>query len=98
MSETMQAWRIHEWGGEPVLEDVPRPDPGPGDVLVQVEACSIGLTVLNYMGGNMADDPALLPRIPGHEYVGRVVGVGDLTGARRTAYTRGLGKLEHEDR
>ena len=87
----MQAWRIHEWGGAPVLEEIERPRPRAGEVLVAVEACGIGLTVLNYMGGNMARDPALLPRVPGHEYVGRVIEVGagvdpSLEGTRVLAY------------
>ncbi len=87
----MQAWRIHEWGGAPVFEEMERPEPQSGEVLVAVEACGIGLTVLNYMGGNMANDPGLLPRVPGHEYVGRVVGVGEgvdpgLEGTRVLAY------------
>jgi propanol-preferring alcohol dehydrogenase len=91
MSDTMEAWRIHEWGGVPVFEEMARPEPAPGEVLVAVEACGIGLTVLNYMGGNMANDPALMPRVPGHEYVGRVVAVGEgvdssLEGTRVLAY------------
>ncbi len=84
-------WRLHEWGGALEWDDIERPAPATGEVLVEVEACSIGLTVLNYMQGNMANDPALLPVVPGHEYVGRVVGVGDgvddeLVGTRVGAY------------
>lgn len=53
------------------------PDPGPDEALVQVEACGIGLTVLNCLRGDLADERATLPRVPGHEIVGRVVAVGD---------------------
>ncbi len=51
----------------------------------------MGLTVLNCINGNLGDDPALLPRVPGHELVGRVTEVGDgadagLVGRRVVAY------------
>jgi propanol-preferring alcohol dehydrogenase len=72
----MKAGRIHRWGGELVIEDVPEPEPGAGEVLVEVIACGVGLTVLNYMRGDLGDDPADLPRVPGHELVGRIVEVG----------------------
>jgi propanol-preferring alcohol dehydrogenase len=59
--------------------------------VVRVEACGVGLTVLNYMNGNQGRRPELLPRIPGHELVGTVVetGVGVTTprvGERVMAY------------
>jgi NADPH:quinone reductase-like Zn-dependent oxidoreductase len=40
---TMKAVRMHAYGGPEVLvyEDVPRPRPGEGDVLVRVEAASV---------------------------------------------------------
>jgi len=47
------------------------PQPGPGEVLIEVEACGI-------CGADAADiegaDPSLQPpRVPGHEVVGRIV-------------------------
>jgi len=72
----MKAQRIHQWGGPLALEEVPNPVPGEGEVLIQVEACGIGLTVLNCIRGDLGHDPAALPRVPGHELVGRIVGVG----------------------
>ena len=71
----MQAQVLHEWGGEVTLETRPVPAPGPGEALLQVEACSVGLTVLNYMNGNHTRRFQDLPRIPGHEAVGRVTAV-----------------------
>ena len=41
-----------------------------------VEACGIGLTVLNCIRGDLANDAARLPRVPGHEIVGRVERLG----------------------
>lgn len=79
----MRALRIHAWGGPLAAEEVPAPRPGPGELLVRVEACAIGLTVANCIRGDLGSDPAGLPRIPGHELVGRVVDAGDAAGAAR---------------
>jgi D-arabinose 1-dehydrogenase-like Zn-dependent alcohol dehydrogenase len=83
--------QISEWGGALELVERPEPRPGDGEVLVRVEACGVGLTVLNCMRGDLGDDPANLPRVPGHELVGTVVAVGagvdvGLEGERVTAY------------
>lgn len=84
-------YRLHHWGQEPILEEFPRPRPGDGEVLVEVEACGVGLTVLNASAGHLGDDPGLLPRVPGHELAGRVVETGpgadrELLGRRVVAY------------
>jgi len=68
--------RIQAWGGEPVLGEHSTPEPGPGEVLVEVEACGIGLTVLNCIDGHLGALPDNLPRTPGHELVGTVAAVG----------------------
>jgi NADPH:quinone reductase-like Zn-dependent oxidoreductase len=41
---TMMAWRVHEFGPPAVMkfERVPWPEPGPGEVLVKVEAAGVG--------------------------------------------------------
>jgi NADPH:quinone reductase-like Zn-dependent oxidoreductase len=41
---TMMAWRVHEFGPPEVMkfERVPWPEPGPGEVLVKVEAAGVG--------------------------------------------------------
>lgn len=72
----IEGYRIHQWGGELQWESFEIPEPAPGECLVRVEACSIGLTVLNCIRGDLANDPALLPRVPGHELVGRVEKTG----------------------
>jgi len=40
---TMKAVRIHEYGGPEVLvlEDIPRPEPGEGEILIQVHAAAV---------------------------------------------------------
>lgn len=72
----MKALRLHEWGGPLRLEDVPDPAPGPGEVLVEVEACGAGRTVLNCIRGDLGNEPDRLPRTPGHELVGTVRACG----------------------
>lgn len=72
----MKAARIHRWGGDLLLEDVPEPGLRDGEVLVEIAACGVGLTVLNYVRGDLGNDPNDLPRVPGHELVGRIVAVG----------------------
>ena len=41
---TMMAWRVHEFGPPEamIFETAPRPDPGPGEVLVRVHAAGVG--------------------------------------------------------
>lgn len=84
-------YRVHEWGAALQWESFARPRPGEGEVEVRVEACGIGLTVLNCIAGDLANDPQLLPRVPGHEYVGVVTQVGPgvapaIIGRRIVAY------------
>ena len=87
----MYGYRIDQWGAEPTWQLLPEPVVGPGEVLIDVEACGVGLTVLNCINGDLSNDPALLPRVPGHELVGRVIDIGPgtettLLGRRVVAY------------
>ncbi len=90
----MRAIRIHETGGPEVmqLETVADPAPGPGEVLVRVEA--IGLNFIEvYFRKGMYQSP--LPFTPGTEGAGTVVALGeDVDGVRvgdRVASTNLLG-------
>lgn len=40
----MLAWRVHEFGPPSVMrfEQVPRPTPGPGEVLLKIAAAAVG--------------------------------------------------------
>ncbi|WP_027256070.1 zinc-dependent alcohol dehydrogenase family protein [Leisingera aquimarina] len=61
--------------GEPLwLEDIARPDPGPWDVLIRVEACGVCRTDRHIADGDLTE--AVVPLIPGHEIVGRIVAAG----------------------
>lgn len=63
----------YEVGQQLVLEDLPVPDIGPGDVLVRVTASGICHTDLNVINGLSA---LPLPIVPGHEGCGVVEEVG----------------------
>jgi D-arabinose 1-dehydrogenase-like Zn-dependent alcohol dehydrogenase len=73
----LRARWIEAWDGELLDGERPQPEPNDGEALVRVEACSIGLTVLNCIRGDLGADEADLPRVPGHEIVGEIVAVGD---------------------
>lgn len=69
-------YRVHQWGGPLRWESFEVAAPEPGEVLIRVDACGIGLTVLNCIRGDLTNDAARLPRVPGHEIVGRVEACG----------------------
>ncbi|HEY6739737.1 MAG TPA: S-(hydroxymethyl)mycothiol dehydrogenase [Actinopolymorphaceae bacterium] len=61
--------------GEPVsLETISVPDPGPGEALVDVQACGVCHTDLHYVEGGIGDD---YPYLLGHEAAGVVSAVGE---------------------
>jgi propanol-preferring alcohol dehydrogenase len=61
--------------GQPLrLADLPRREPGPGEVLVEVLACGVCRTDLHVVDGDLRGGK--LPIVPGHEIVGRVAAVG----------------------
>jgi propanol-preferring alcohol dehydrogenase len=53
---------------------IPRPEPGPGQVLIEVAACAVCRTDLHVVDGELPHPK--LPLVPGHEIVGRVVATG----------------------
>jgi len=60
------------------LADVPDPEPGEGEILVEISACGVCHTELDEIEGRT---PPKLPVILGHQVVGRVKQLGE--GARR---------------
>ncbi|MBW3574972.1 MAG: S-(hydroxymethyl)mycothiol dehydrogenase [Actinobacteria bacterium] len=61
--------------GAPVsVETIVVPDPGPGEAVVQVQACGVCHTDLHYRDGAITDD---FPFLLGHEAAGTVEAVGD---------------------
>jgi S-(hydroxymethyl)mycothiol dehydrogenase len=60
--------------GEPVrVETVVVPDPGPGEAVVNIQACGVCHTDLHYKQGGISDD---FPFLLGHEAAGVVEAVG----------------------
>jgi NADPH:quinone reductase-like Zn-dependent oxidoreductase len=73
----MMAWRVHEYGPPDVMrfERIPRPDPGPGFVLVKVEAVGVGPWDGWIRAGKSAL-PQPLPLTLGSDLAGKVIAVG----------------------
>jgi alcohol dehydrogenase, propanol-preferring len=73
----MRALRLNDWQTPPSLEDVPVPEPGPGQVLVRIEgagACHSDLHLMeDFEPGALPVDP---PFTLGHENAGRVEATG----------------------
>jgi propanol-preferring alcohol dehydrogenase len=65
--------------GEPLrVTEVPVPEPGPEQVLLEVLACAVCRTDLHVVDGELPDPK--LPLIPGHQIVGTVVRAGERAG------------------
>src|SRR4051794_4108959 len=77
-ASTMRCWAVERpapiASGPLRLVERDVPEPGPGEVLVDVEVCGVCRTDLHLAEGD------LVPRrpgvVPGHQVVGRVTGVG----------------------
>ncbi|WP_413760752.1 NADP-dependent oxidoreductase [Streptomyces sp. MMBL 11-3] len=82
-THTMRAVRVHEHGGPEVLrlDEVPVPEPGPGEVLVRVHAVGVNPPDW-YLRGGLTTMPGetepgvSLPVIPGTDVSGVVVALG----------------------
>jgi NADPH:quinone reductase-like Zn-dependent oxidoreductase len=74
---TMMAWRVHEFGPPEVMkfERVPWPEPGPGEVLVKVEAAGVGPWDGWIRAGKSAL-PQPLPLTLGSDLPGEIVAMG----------------------
>ena len=70
----MGAMVLRRTGATLAWEERPLPRPGPGEVLVSVEACAVCRTDLHVVDGELPG--GRLPVIPGHEIVGRIAAHG----------------------
>ena len=75
MAETMRAVQVSERGGDFELVERPVPRPGPGEALVEVEACGVCHSDVYAKEG--AFPGVGFPVVPGHEVAGRVAALGD---------------------
>lgn len=74
MARTMRAERFYADTKSVVIEDVPIPEPGPGEVLVKVAFCGICHSDLSLISGTF---PAQLPVVTqGHEASGNIAALG----------------------
>jgi propanol-preferring alcohol dehydrogenase len=72
----MRAVQLGAWQTEPELREVERPDPGPGEVLLAVDAaglCHSDLSVMDWPEGTL---PWQLPLTLGHENAGTIAALG----------------------
>lgn len=76
MRTTMRAAVVRAFGKPLLLEEVPVPRPGPGEVLVRVAASGVCHTDMHAADGDWPVKPAL-PFIPGHEGAGTVAVAGE---------------------
>jgi alcohol dehydrogenase, propanol-preferring len=77
----MRAMVLEEAGSPLVERELPDPEPGGGQVLIDVSACAVCRTDLHIFDGELTEPK--LPLVPGHMIVGRVAGRGE--GATRFA-------------
>jgi NADPH:quinone reductase-like Zn-dependent oxidoreductase len=78
----MKAVRFHEYGGPEVLryEDVPDPEPGPGDVVIRVRAVGLNHVDVDMRNGT-SRLPLELPHTLGFELGGEIAAVGEEVGS-----------------
>ena len=75
MSKKMKAAVVVAFGQPLVLQEWGIPTPGPGQILVQTQACGVCHTDVHAWHGDWPVKPTV-PFIPGHEAIGLVVALG----------------------
>jgi propanol-preferring alcohol dehydrogenase len=70
----MRAMVLNAPRTELILEDLPEPQPGEGQVLLSIAACAVCRTDLHVVDGELPNP--MLPLVPGHQIVGVVQAVG----------------------
>ena len=94
MAKTYKAVEVSAPGSLRVVERT-IPEPGAGQVRIRVEACGICHTDAATVTGNY---PGLtLPRVPGHEVVGRVEALGSGVSRWKIGQRVGVGLIAGED-
>ncbi|HEY6661729.1 MAG TPA: zinc-dependent alcohol dehydrogenase [Sphingomicrobium sp.] len=82
MGDTMRAAVAHAFGEPLTIDQLPVPEPGPGEIVVRLAATGVCHTDLHAVRGDWAVKPAL-PLVPGHEGTGHVAAIGaDVAGLR----------------
>ena len=73
MTRRMRAMQLDSAGAPLRPVERARPEPGPGELLLEVAACGVCRTDLHIADGELSGP---LPIVPGHEIVGRVLALG----------------------
>lgn len=81
MMATMRAMVLDAPRTPLMMRERPMPEPGPGEILLNVTACGVCRTDLHVVDGELPHPR--LPLVPGHEIVGRVIASGPGTGPFR---------------
>ena len=71
----MKAMQVIHFGDPPALVDIPKPKPGPGQVLIKIFSCGLNFADLLMLKGTYQELPPL-PFTLGMEVAGEVVGLG----------------------
>src|ERR1700756_3502680 len=71
----MKAVVVHDFTSPLQIEDIPIPEPGPGEIVVKIEASGLCHTDIHAAHGDWPVKPTL-PFTPGHEGVGIVEALG----------------------
>ncbi|CCJ91289.1 Alcohol dehydrogenase [Cronobacter turicensis 564] len=91
MNATYKAMQVTA-PGQLELVERPVPTPGPGEVLIRVEACGICGADAGVIEG--MEKGVTYPRVPGHEVVGTIAAIGEAApGYLRVGQRVGVGRL-----
>jgi len=94
MTSLMRAWETTGEGiGRMRLTERPVPEPGPGEVLVEVHVCGVCRTDLHVVEGDLSLHRS--PVVPGHEVVGSVVAAGVRVSRLQPGDRVGIAWLRH---
>src|ERR1700761_5786779 len=80
---------VWEEPGKLAVNEVPDPTPGHGELIVKVGACGICGTDVHIADGEFPPTP--YPIVPGHEFAGRVVALGEGVPGEWRGGERGVG-------
>jgi propanol-preferring alcohol dehydrogenase len=94
MNDTYRAVEVYAPGKLRVVERQV-PEPGPGQVRIRVEACGICHTDASTVTGTYPG--LILPRVPGHEVVGRIEALGSGVSRWKVGQRVGVGFFGGED-
>lgn len=95
----MRAMQVVELGAPLELREAPRPEPGPGELLLRVRACGLNFADTLIAAGKYQEKP-VLPFAPGMEICGTVAGLGPgaqgfAVGDRVACFTGGGGLADY---